>query len=122
LTLYVPAYTLVLVVVDGEDWLEEHPLAPPISAAASNTISNPPSRRLRGSASKSSDATVTPDPSRYHGARLDFFSANIVPGSTLPGIFGIRRFAVMPVIVIVDVADAEELIVTDAGLNVKPGT
>src|ERR1035441_4658028 len=88
----------------GPAWLlPPHPVAPTASATDNARTSRPPSLRLRGSMSSSSEAMVTPEPAAYQ-VRLacgvafglpGFWRAYIVPGSTCPGRFGRCRVAVV---------------------------
>jgi hypothetical protein len=55
------------------------------------------------------------------GVRTGLCPASIVPDWVLPGALGNCRFAVIPESVSVVVAAAGELIVTDAGLKLRPG-
>lgn len=91
----------------------EHPLTPPTIATARATISSPLRRLRRGTANRSREAMVTPEPA-YQGMRLGVCSASIVPEPTRPESPGDRSSAVMPDIVTIVVAEAVDVRFTDA--------
>src|ERR1017187_4733701 len=116
---------LFAVVAGGPAWLlPPQPDASLTSAIDNASTTKPPSRFLRGSTKRRSEAMVAPEPAAYHGVLWMPRCASIVPESTCPGMVGIRRFAVMPESVSVVVCDTvlfAEVKVMVAGLKLKLG-